>query len=298
MVACIIALASVLLCLPVSTTFGHFPECTWDDLNMSNSVHSSNTSLTSSLDSVEVRWELVGDRSSLSGRIDEKNGLAINPDNDIMSVMLNGPAAGSVTDLAIIEWLRERCSKRGKTSYLLYVRHDDTDLIKLTCDHPEVVSDLMPLLTEYNAMTAHEREIVRRWVRQFVGQWNPRIRFVVDNTKGERQVNIISVQYNVEKLSVFKAELPFPEFKEFSFDLAYKKGMQEFKLLSQHGEIEVSPGKSSTFDIVLRPGPDAPASPVWDGFVSLKTNLGTIKVGKLSLRTFNPHKGGAKDKRR
>lgn len=260
----------------------------------------SNKTLSTSkeLANVQVRWELVTERSSLSY---EKNGqdMKIFPNHRLSWNSQNGdgsPENDPQYHHRILQWLRNRCETQSLTKYLPYLLREDTNLIEITFSKPKLIWALMPTLAEYNSLNSEEQDIVNKWLVRYVGQWNPRIRITIDNTIGTTNIQVISLVYDVEDISAFASNIPFPKFQEYSFELAYKTGIQEFPLSPQDGEVAVPIGRSSTFDIVFHASEEAGISPIWDGIVSLNTNRGNIKIGRLHLMTYNPYKEGIKGK--
>ncbi|WP_339910397.1 hypothetical protein [Symmachiella dynata] len=244
-----------------------------------------------------IRWELVTNNSSLVGS--QSDGvLSVEPNPKIGFDPTSGDGDSERDPQfhpRIIKWLQERSEELGKTQYLPFLA-DDANLLLLTFEQARVIKTLRPTPREYRGLPETEQETVDRWLSHYVGQWAPRIRFTVDNTRNSDNVQIIAVIYDVEKVDVFAHDIPFPQTKEFDFELAFKKGKQRFPLASKGKEVSVSGGRAATFDVIFRAGKDAPVSPIWDGMVSLVTNRGTFKVGRLHLETYNPHQGGIKAK--
>jgi hypothetical protein len=223
--------------------------------------------------------------------------LSIFPDNEIAPDILfrkDDP----VYHHKILEWLRDRARKTEHISDLLQLRNDETNICALAFDHPDVVRHLMPLLSEFESMPRTEKEIVTRWIVRHIGQWNPRIRFTVDNTIGKRQLQLISLRYDVKKVGIFLADMSTPQISENHLPLKYVEGMQEWTLASQGnlGEISVNVGGVATFDIIFEPEEKAPVASKWSGEISLITNQSTLRVGELDLATFNGQRGGIQRK--
>ena len=262
------------------------------------SDHRWNTAQAESESAVRVRWELVTDRSSL---IYEKSGqdMRIFP-NPRISWNFQDGVGGRESDPQyhprILGWLRERCRALGNPyRCYLYLARNDTNLIELTFSKPAVVQILWPTPVEFEAFNAVERDIANRWLTRYVGHWYPTIRITVDNTNETLAIQVISLIYRVDQIGAFKADIPFIRYEEpYRFKLPYKTGVHEFRLAEKHMEVSVPSGGASTFDVVFEPGKDASVSPVWEGVVSLNTNRGEIKIGRLELMTYNPSKGGIK----
>jgi hypothetical protein len=241
-----------------------------------------------------VRWALVTSLSSLSSR-STSTSLIITPDRDVLKTFREKkgePGDDPQFHSRIVTFLRQRIQKQKlPASNNIFLSKNTANLVSLTLDHSDLISKLLPTPVEFSKLKEEEAETVQRWVTRYVGQWRPRLRFTVDNTKAKQSISITSVIFNVTETGVMKGTISVsPQIPGYSFSLKYEKGKQEFKLAEQGEEVQVAGGVSKTFDIVLEPAQDAPAAAMWVGQVSLMTNLGVIPVGRLYLETYNCRK--------
>jgi hypothetical protein len=242
----------------------------------------------------EVRWALVSSRSSLTSRVQDGR-LHIYPDPDIRADLQSRaarPQDGAAMQGAILRWIEKRIevTTPSVAARILLARHR-TNLTALTADHPDIVASLLPTQAEYRAMPAAEQDIVAHWITHHVGQWRPRIRLTIDNTRGEAPLQVIAVTYNVKAVGQFRSgETDAEPQPEVHFELACVNGPQTYQLGSSGREITVLAHGVSGFDLVLGARRDCPATPTWSGSLELVTNRGTIPVGELALDLFNAYR--------
>lgn len=237
------------------------------------------------------RVELVGELSSLT-MTRQDNGIRVEPDPAVLQRFLlrrGRPEDDSRFHGRIVEWLRERARTRHLDARLaLQLRSDNLNLVELTIDHSDVVARLLPTPAEYSELTATDRELVRHWVRTYVGQWRPRLRITVDNSQNRDHVQIVAVLYDVAAIGRFRGGVPpGPPLPQYAFRLAHRTGVQRFALAAQGTELTVAAGAVSTFDAVFAPETEAPVAATWDGSLKLETTRGLLPIGRLQLETFN-----------
>ena len=243
---------------------------------------------------IAIRCELVTALSSLVKR-EGVGFLDVTPDQHVISTMLARrglPSDDPGFHHRIVAWLRERARDvQLPPGAFLYLRKDDLNLVSLTLDHPTVVALLLPTMAEFVSLAPSTAEVVSRWVRRYVGQWNPRLRFTVDNSKSPEPLRIIAVRYDVKTIETLKGSLSvMPGVPGFMFELAFRVGAQRLALTSQDQEVDVPKGEARTLDVVMAPAPNAPVGSVWDGDLTLETNRGDFDAGRFRLETFNSNR--------
>lgn len=249
---------------------------------------------------IKIRFELVSDVTSLTSIRTEDGTLSIFPDNEIVPRLLYNQGSEEFDRkyyFSIWRWLRNRCNKKfnGKFVDLL---DKTSNLIQLNKEHPVFPSTVIPSIEEIKYFNEYDKLLVSRWLRYYVGQWDVQLRFTIDNSANDSDVQIISIIYEVEKVAIAKALLYSPQLKVFSYDLPHSVGKHRFPLAQQDKEILIRKGRSVDFDLVLRPVPESPVCPRWQGCVLVETNRGVVLAGKLTLTTFNVYKGGILNKQK
>jgi hypothetical protein len=244
------------------------------------------------LNKVDVRWHMVQNKSTHES-INNENDLVINPHSKIVPKILSGHGGSDYDDpdhqnLGYVLLRRAKRLFPEATKYL----NVNTDFTELTLKHPNIVRRLMPTYAELDSLDEFEKRLLSKWLIQYVGQWNPTIRFVVDNTFTSMQFQVIGLEYNVDEIMKMKAAINTPQVQEFSFDIPYATGVHRFDFSSQGLEVTVLPNSVVHFDITFSPAEDAPLSPRWRGRVSLITNVGKKEVGRLYITTLNQRRGG------
>lgn len=219
------------------------------------------------------------------------DGVSIVPDPAILQRFLlrRGRPEDDPFHPRIVAWLRERARLRSLDAGLaLLLRQDRLNLIQLTTEHSDVVAALLPTPAEFSGLVETDKEVVRHWVRTYVGQWRPRLRVTVDNSQQRDDAQVVAVLYDVRAIGRFRGGVaPGPPLPEFTFRLAHRTGVQRFALASQGMEQTAATGRTTTFDIVFAPETGAPVAATWDGTLQLETTRGVITIGRLQLETFN-----------
>jgi hypothetical protein len=245
--------------------------------------------------STTVRMTLVDGMSSLTWKESAQGDFQVAPDPEFMKRFLlwRGHRADD-TEFhdRILTWLRLRADAR-KLSFAerLHIRSAETNLVELTVKHSDVVAKLLPTAAEFAESTDADKEIIRHWVSRYVGQWRPRLRFTVDNTKGSSTVQVIAVRYLVSAVGQTRGSaVKSPQIPEFVYRLAHSTGVQRFPLANQGREQTVAARDTGTFDVILAPEQGAPVTPTWSGTIELETAEGSLPVGRLNVQTFNPER--------
>ncbi|MDP4210456.1 MAG: hypothetical protein Q8928_16725 [Bacteroidota bacterium] len=263
-----------------------------------NSVKAATLNHASLNNTVKIRWTLVENYSTLRSSQDDDNNLTIEPDNEITPKLIykKGKREDNPNDYyfdKIYFWLKKRCREKNQRQYLYFLGNTkyDVNLISLTFEHPDLVNNLCPSISEFNKMSPDSQLIIRRWFTNYIGQWKAKICITIDNSLGSKDLQIFKFIYDISEISVFKSgndTIKIPH-QVFSFDIPFKTGRFEFRFTSQGDEVSVHKGKVRYIDIILSPDEKCPISPSWKGDASLATNVGIIKIGHLNFRTFNPY---------
>lgn len=241
-------------------------------------------------------------RSEVSSLREARSGdrLFVEPDREIIERILRrgrDDDANPHRSVLVRQWLSRRCGRMRGTTRAACDKFFASSVPNLTAllelRNRPILGGLFPTEEERDSpgWLSADTEMLQQWTVNYVGRWIPVLRVMVDNSNGTRNVQALSLIYDVSRAFLPRGDVPdFPPgvFPRYDFDLEFREGEQRMNLAAQRfGELGAPPGKTVTFEVALCPGKDAPNLGGWSGEVILETNQGKCHIGELQLITYN-----------
>jgi hypothetical protein len=152
---------------------------------------------------------------------------------------------------ATVPVLREFWSKHGRDDLAAYLTAP-TSLGRLIRERGDIFADLIPTPEQLSGMSAADYGIVRTWIHDCVGLYNPVFTFVISN-RSDSDLILTTIIYHVLDVGQVKGGLggPIYPLKTYDYELQWRRGDQEERLSPP---LQLPAKGHVSFNLRLHPG--------------------------------------------